>query len=63
LLLVAAGKDTLAIAKEMCVTRKTVNGYRNRVLEKLHIQTEVELMHLAIRHGAGKGSRNHLALV
>ncbi len=50
-LLVAGGKNTLAIAKELCLTRKTVNGYRNRVLEKLHVQTEVELMHLAIRHG------------
>ena len=50
-LLVAEGKTTLAIAKELCLTRKTVNGYRNRVLEKLQLQTEVELMHLAIRHG------------
>lgn len=50
-LLVAEGKNTLAIAKELCLTRKTVNGYRNRVLEKLQMQTEVELMHLAIRHG------------
>jgi hypothetical protein len=32
-------------------TRKTVNGYRNRVLKKLQLQTEVELMHLAIRYG------------
>ena len=50
-LLVAEGKNTSAIAKKLCITRKTVNGYRNRVLEKLHVQTEVELMHLAIRHG------------
>jgi len=53
-LLVAEGKNTAAIARELCVTRKTVNGYRNRVLEKLHMQTEVELMHLAIRHGLVK---------
>jgi len=50
-LLVAEGKNTSAIAKELCLSRKTVNGYRNRVLQKLHMQTEVELMHLAIRHG------------
>ncbi|MEN8803213.1 MAG: response regulator transcription factor [Thiogranum sp.] len=53
-LLVAEGNSTLAIAKQLCVTRKTVNGYRNRVLEKLHMQTEVGLMHLAIRHGLVK---------
>jgi DNA-binding NarL/FixJ family response regulator len=48
---VAEGKNSLAIAKELCLTRKIVNGYRNRVLEKLHAQPEVELMHLAIFHG------------
>jgi two-component system invasion response regulator UvrY len=50
-LLVAEGRNTSAIAEELCLTRKTVNGYRNRVLEKLNVQTEVELMHLAIRYG------------
>jgi two-component system invasion response regulator UvrY len=51
LLLVAEGKDTPTIAKALCLSRKTVNGYRNRLLAKFHMQTEVELMHLAIRHG------------
>jgi two-component system invasion response regulator UvrY len=51
LLLVAEGKNTSAIARELCLTQKTVNGYRNRLLEKLRAKTEVELMHLAARHG------------
>lgn len=51
LLLVADGKNTSTIARELCLTQKTVNGYRNRLLEKLHANTEVELMHLAVRHG------------
>lgn len=51
LLLVAEGKNTSAIARELCLTQKTVNGYRNRVLDKLGAKTEVELMHLAARHG------------
>jgi two-component system invasion response regulator UvrY len=51
LLLVANGKNTPAIARELCLTQKTVNGYRNRLLEKLRAKTEVELMHLAARHG------------
>ena len=50
-LLVADGKNTSTIARELCLTQKTINGYRNRLLEKLHAGTEVELMHLAIRHG------------
>lgn len=51
LLLVSAGKTTSAIARDLCLTQKTVNGYRNRLLEKLRAKTEVELMHLAARHG------------
>jgi two-component system invasion response regulator UvrY len=51
LLLVAEGKDASAIARELCLTQKTVNGYRNRLLDKLRARTEVELMHLAARHG------------
>ena len=51
LLLVSEGKNTSAIARDLCLTQKTVNGYRNRLLEKLRAKTEVELMHLAARHG------------
>lgn len=51
LLLVAEGKNPSVIARELCLTQKTVNGYRNRLLDKLRANTEVELMHLAARHG------------
>jgi len=51
LLLVAAGRSAAAIARELCLTRKTVNSYRNRLLEKLQAGTDVELMYLALRHG------------
>ncbi len=51
LLLVAAGHSTATMARELCLTRKTVNSYRNRLLEKLQADTDVELMHLAMRHG------------
>jgi two-component system invasion response regulator UvrY len=51
LLLVAEGRNTGSIARELCLTQKTVNGYRNRLLEKLQAATEVELMRIAIRHG------------
>ena len=51
LLLVSEGKNTSAIARDLCLTQKTVNGYRNRLLEKVRAKTEVELMHLAARHG------------
>lgn len=51
LLMVAEGKATTIIARNLCLTQKTVNGYRNRLMEKLNARTEVELMHLAARHG------------
>lgn len=51
LMMVAEGKATTAIARNLCLTQKTVNGYRNRLMEKLQARTEVELMHLASRHG------------
>jgi two-component system invasion response regulator UvrY len=51
LLLVAHGRSVVDIASELCLTRKTVNSYRNRLLEKLRAGTDVELMHLALRHG------------
>ncbi|NVK87130.1 MAG: two-component system response regulator UvrY, partial [Gammaproteobacteria bacterium] len=30
---------------------KTVNSYRYRLFEKLSVENDVELTHLAIRHG------------
>lgn len=40
-----------AIATKLCLSAKTVNGYRYRVFKKLNISTDVELAILAIRHG------------
>lgn len=51
LLLVAEGRNTLGIARELCLTQKTVNTYKNRMLDKLGVETDVGLVHLAIRHG------------
>jgi len=51
LILVAEGCSTERIARELCLTRKTVNGYRKRLLEKFQVSTEVALMRLALCHG------------
>jgi len=50
LLLVAEGRNSAAIARQLCLTRKTVNSYRNRLLEKLKVTTEVELLYVALRY-------------
>ena len=51
MLLVSEGKSAAQIAQTLCLTQKTVNGYRNRVMDKLKVRTEVQLMHLALAHG------------
>ncbi len=40
-----------AISDKLCLSPKTVNTYRYRIFEKLHISSDVELTHLALRHG------------
>ena len=40
-----------AISDKLCLSSKTVNSYRYRIFEKMKINSDVELTHLAIRHG------------
>lgn len=39
------------ISDKLCLSPKTVNTYRYRIFEKLNIASDVELTHLALRHG------------
>lgn len=48
--LIAAGKKSSEIADELAVTLSTVNTYRMRVLEKMGMQSNVELARYAIEH-------------
>lgn len=49
--LIAAGKSQSDIAIELSISPSTVNTYRTRVLEKLKIETNAELIRYAIKHG------------
>lgn len=51
LLLLAQGKKISEISGKLFLSPKTINTYRHRLLGKLGVRTEVELAHLAIRHG------------
>ncbi len=51
MLLVTQGRSSAQIANTLCLSQKTVNGYRNRVMEKLGVNTEVQLTHMALEHG------------
>lgn len=51
LLLLSQGENTGEISHELCISPKTVNTYRHRLMGKFGVHTEVELMHIALRHG------------
>jgi two-component system, NarL family, invasion response regulator UvrY len=47
----AAGKNSVLIAKESRLTVKTVSTYRMRILEKLHLRDTAALIDYAMKHG------------
>jgi two-component system, NarL family, invasion response regulator UvrY len=49
--MIASGKRAQEIAEELCLSVKTVSTYRSRILEKMKIKNNAELMHYAIKHG------------
>jgi DNA-binding NarL/FixJ family response regulator len=49
--LIASAKSPTEIAAELNISSKTVSTYRARILEKMGMFTNAELMQYAIRHG------------
>lgn len=49
--LLAQGKKSSEIAEQLSVSVNTVNTYRMRVLEKMNVQSNVELSRYALEHG------------
>ena len=47
----AAGRSVSEIARELCISVKTVSTYRARVLEKMQFDTNAELTAYALRNG------------
>jgi len=48
--LIASGKTTAEIAKELFLSIKTISTYRFRILEKMGMKNNVELTHYAIKN-------------
>jgi two-component system, NarL family, invasion response regulator UvrY len=48
--LIASGNTLTEISKILSLSIKTVSTYRTRILEKLNMNTNVELTHYAIKH-------------
>ena len=48
--LIASGKIVSDIARELSLSVKTISTYRSRILEKMGMKNNAELMHYAIQH-------------
>jgi two-component system, NarL family, invasion response regulator UvrY len=48
---IAAGRTTGEIAGELHLSVKTVSTYRTRVLQKMNLKTNADIMHYAFRAG------------
>jgi DNA-binding NarL/FixJ family response regulator len=59
---IAAGKTMTQIAEAMVLSVKTVSTYRARLLEKMGLKNNAELMNYALRHGLLPESMPHLDL-
>jgi two-component system invasion response regulator UvrY len=51
LIMITSGQKVSEISEQLCLSPKTVNTYRYRLFEKLDVDSDVELTHMAIRHG------------
>jgi len=49
--LMASGKTLAEIAEELSLSAKTVSTYRSRLLEKMNLKTNVEIVRYAIENG------------
>ena len=59
LMMIAQGQRTQDISDTLKISPKTVSTYRVRLHEKLEVATDVEMLHLAIKHGILDESNNN----
>jgi len=51
LIMISRGMRTNTISDKLNLSPKTVSTYRKRLHDKLDVSNDVEMMHLAIKHG------------
>lgn len=51
LCMLASGKTLSEIAEELALSVKTISTYRSRILEKMNMRTNAELIHYAVKNG------------
>jgi two-component system invasion response regulator UvrY len=51
MLMLSEGHPRNEISNQLCISQKTVSTYRTRLLKKLRARNDVDLAHMALRHG------------
>lgn len=51
MVMLAKGNSLSGIARHLCVSPKTVSTYRTRILDKMKLQSNAQIIHYAIKHG------------
>lgn len=59
-LMITKGMQVQEIGENLCLSAKTVNGYRYRLFSKLSIKNDVELTYLALKYGLIDSPENEL---
>ncbi len=59
LMMIAQAHKNNEIAETLNISPKTVSTYRKRLHEKLGVDTDIEMLHLAMKHGILEESRNN----
>jgi two-component system invasion response regulator UvrY len=49
-MMIVRGEKAMAIADQLNISSKTINSYRYRIFDKFDISSDVELVHMAIKH-------------
>lgn len=58
MLMITQGQKVTDISQKLCLSPKTVNSYRYRIFEKLHVDSDVELTLMAVRLGMVEGTKS-----
>ena len=45
------GLSNQDIASQLCISKRTVETHRGRIMRKLHVHSATDLVRLAARHG------------
>jgi two-component system, NarL family, invasion response regulator UvrY len=60
MLMITRGLTVTEIGEKLFLSPKTVGTYRYRMFEKLGIKNDIELVHLAIKHGVFESNPNEI---